>query len=476
MMLTPKTAARSPVIFSQAGSAVNITEVAFVLVLGVLGAGGAFLYRTGHVGLAVAVLGVPFIAACVFQPRVGVYAYGFWQAWDSAIKLGGGTGAGWMTVGKILAVVVVMTGLLHAYACPSRISASRRPFAYLFALCTMATLSVAWSYAPVASVRFAAQMWLQLALAWVVVKLVGFDRAQMTRLMFWVVLGALTASTYVLLFGMDQRVYLRATLGESANPVSVAAALVTGLACVPLLWVLVSSRIVKLPLLPVGLIILFGIFATGTRAAVAAVGGGFILAGVLSKAKGIVPRVGILLVSVVLVLASMLAALSTGMLSEQSESRLRNMLMLQTRSFDPNAGLPQARRSEIWLMSLDSYRKTYLIGTGVGATPAANERLAGRYRDVHSSIIASLTELGPIGCFVFVALHLSLFLRIRRLRISGLQGAALIGFVGFVLMGSTHTVYTTKWFWLPVTFLLAILELDARQRGASMKKMGARHA
>ena len=116
-------------------------------------------------------------------------------------------------------------------------------------------------------------------------------------------------------------------------------------------------------------------------------------------------------------------------------------------------------------MSLQGYARTHLIGTGIGVTPVANEQLVGVYKDVHSSIIASLTELGPAGFAIFVALHVSLFVRIRRLRARGFHGAAMIIFVSFILIGSVHTVYTTKWFWLPLAFLVAIFELDARLAG-----------
>lgn len=469
----PITKVRVP-IPKRSDSGVNIAELAFIVLLGFLGAAAVSLYRSENPLTAAFVLGLPLGAACVFRPRIGIYAYGFWQAWDSAAKFGGGTQPGWVTGAKLLAVVVVLTGSLHALTSPHRISGSRRPFGYLIALCAVATVSIAWSYDVGASIRFAAQMWLQLVLGWIIVKLVGFNRSQMIRLMFWVVVGAFSASVYVLLFGMQQHTYLRATLGDSANPVSVAAALVTGLSCAAVFWALISKRAIKALLIPVGLVILFAIFATGTRAAVAAVGAGFLSIGFLTKAQGLGSKLALLAISVLLVVVGTFAALNTGVLSEQSESRLRNMLMLETHSFDPDVGIPRASRERIWLMSLQSYMRTYLIGTGVGASPAANEQLSGRYKDVHSSIVASLTELGPLGFFVFVALHFSLLLRIRRLRARGLQGAALVVFVGFVLMGSTHTVYTTKWFWLPVTILLAILELDAREGTAFITRVGRR--
>ncbi len=445
-------------------ASLNLAELAFVAMLGFLGAVAFFAYRTEHLWLAVLVLGVPMGAACLFQPRVGVYAYGFWQAWDSAVKFGGSsTAPAWITVGKMLAIVVVLSGALHAWSSPVRVSAARAPFRWLLALCMVAAVSTLWSYAPLSSALFAGQMFLQLALAWVVVTLVASDCAHLKRLMFWTVLGAFSASAFVLLFGMNQRVYLRATLGEQANPVSVAAALVTGLSCTPVLWSLASSRLTKLMLIPPGLTILFAIFATGTRAAVAAIGAGFLVAGVFSKGRDIRSRLAVLAVSGFLVMGGTMIALGTGILSEQSESRLRNMLMLPTRGWDPNAGLPHARRSEIWLMSLDAYVRTNLIGTGLGATPIANEQLVGRYKDVHSSPVASLTELGPLGFLAFAALHVSLLLGICRLRRPGLQGAGLVVLIGFFLVGCAHTTYTTKWFWLPITFLLAMIELDARE-------------
>lgn len=444
-------------------TSLNLTELGFVTLLGLLGVVALFAYRAEQLWLAALVVGMPVGAACLFRPRVGVYAYGFWQAWDSAVKFGGdATSPDRITFGKMLAVVIVVTGALHVWSSPVRISAARAPFRWLLILCLVGAFSTLWSYAPLDSARFAAQMFLQLALAWVAVTLVAPERAYLQRLMFWTVLGACSASVFVLLFGMEQRAYLRATLGEQANPVSVAAALVTGLTCVPVLGSLVSSRWTKALLIPPGLMILFAILATGTRAAVGAIGAGFLAAALFSKGRDIRSRLVALALSMFLVTGGTMIALGTGILTEQSESRLRHMLMLPTRGWNPEEGIPQGSRSEIWLMSLDAYVRTHLIGTGLGATPLANERLVGRYKDVHSSPIASLTELGPLGLLAFVGIHLSLLLAIRRLRMPGLQGAGLIVLVGFMVVGAAHTTYTTKWFWLPITFLLAMIEFDAR--------------
>ena len=113
----------------------------------------------------------------------------FCLAIGATMACGGATTPDRITLGKMLAVIVVGTGALHIWSSPVRIGAARSTFRWLLALCLVSAFSTLWSYAPLDTVRFAAQMFLQLALAWVIVTLIAPDRAYLQRLMFWTVLG-----------------------------------------------------------------------------------------------------------------------------------------------------------------------------------------------------------------------------------------------------------------------------------------------
>lgn len=306
----------------------GFAEKAFLLVL-VIAAVPAFLcYKTGNTFLGVAIIGVPIALACLIEPRVSAYAYVFWQAWDSAVVLGDSKQGAWLTPGKMLAFGVLAVALLHLWRRPLRVRSSTGPILWASGFCLIALLSAAWSYDVAKSLRLGLQILVQLLLVVAIVTMVSEDTGSVKRLAFWALLGGVGAAAYIVLFGMDQRAFARATLSEQANPVSAAGALVVAWTFIPLLWVLTRNGLFKLLLIACAGLILFGIVGTGTRAAIGGILGGMAAAAILSGGGRRVRRAVIM--TVVLALAYVLGAVAiySSVIPGQAAVRLAEFMRL----------------------------------------------------------------------------------------------------------------------------------------------------
>ncbi|GJM26715.1 MAG: hypothetical protein DHS20C16_31300 [Phycisphaerae bacterium] len=445
--------------------AFSFREILFVAVFVGLLAVAYWAYKFGYAYIGMGIVGVPFFAACAVQPRIGLYAYGFWQAWDSAAVIGQSETA-WLTPAKMLAFVALGTGILPLFKQNAALLASRAIVAWLLIFASVAAVSTVWSYEPTRSGRLAAQMFVQLSLLWVYVKLVGADLAYIKRFLFWTFVGGLTAAGYTIIYGMDQTAYGRATLGERANPGSVAAGLVTAITCAPVLWIFTRRMWFRAFLFVGVFVMVLGVFATGSRAAVGGVGIGFIAAAVFSRSSAIMGRLIIVTLMVVLAYGAALGSLHSGVLSERSESRLADWLGVQAPS-GISAPRSHAGRDEVWAIAWKGYKGSNGIGTGVGGAAYANLRHAGIFKDVHSNVLGSLTEMGVPGFVAFVVVHVLLILRSWRMYMPQLTGAAIIIFCGYFSFGATHTTYSTKLFWVPMTLMVILLEFDARTRSSN---------
>ncbi|NOX60014.1 MAG: hypothetical protein GXP29_14305 [Planctomycetes bacterium] len=444
--------------------AVSFREILFVALFMSLGGIAYGLHKAGYTYVGLGVVGIPFLGACAIEPRIGLYAYGFWQVWDSAAVIGSSETA-WLTPAKMLAFLILFTGIVPLFKHSAPFLVSRTTVYSLLAFVSVAALSVMWSYEPSKSARLAAQMFVQLALLWIYVKLISVDLAYFKRLLFWTFVGGLTAGAYTILYGMEQKSFGRATLGERSNPGSVGAALVTALSCGPVLWIFVRRAWFKGFLFAGCLVLVLAVFTTGTRSAVGAIGAGFLGAAVFSRSSGFGARLMILILTVGLAYASAMASLHSGVLGERSEARLAGWLGVA-----PPSGVralhSRVGRDEIWSMAWKGYVSTKGIGAGVGAAAYANLEGAGLFKDVHSNIMGSLTEMGFPGFVSLAVVHILLLIRAWNLHWRRLTGPAIIVFSGFFMFGAVHTTYTTKLFWLPITLLVVLFEVDARMRGA----------
>jgi len=441
-------------------------ECLFIVIFAILLAGAYWLHKSGNTYVGMALVGVPFVAVCTIQPRVGLYAYCFWQSWDAAFVIGD-TDSGWLTPAKMLAFLALGTGLLPLLKQNAKLLASQALMGWLFAFTLIVMFSCVWSYDPARSGRFAAQLVVQLLLLWVYVKLISVDLAYIKRLFFWTFVGGLTAATYTILFGMNQTKFGRATLSESANPGTVAASLVTAVSCVPVLWIFTRRNWFRAFLFVGSLVTVLGTFATGSRAAVGGIGIGFIAAALFSRSSAIIGRMVVVMLMCGLAFGAAWGSLHSGLLGEKSEARLAGWL-----GVDPPSGarsvIPRGGREEVWRTAWKGFKGTNGIGAGIGEAADANLRHAGIYKDVHSNILGSLVEMGILGFVSFAMINALLVIQSWKMNIRKLTGPAIVIFCGYFSFGATHTTYVTKLFWIPITFMIILFEFDARVRDPSM--------
>lgn len=446
---------------------VKLREYMFIVIFALLLGIAYWLHKSGDTYVGMAIVGVPFLTVCAIQPRVGLYAYCFWQAWDSAFVIGDDQGA-WLTPAKMLAFLALGTGILPLLRKSANLLASRGVVAWLFVFASVAAVSSVWSYEPSRSGRIAAQMIVQLALLWVCVKLVSSDLAYVKRLFFWTFIGGLTAAGYTILYGMNQTTYGRATIGDKANPGSVAAGLVTAITCGPLLWIFTKRMWFRGFLFAGIMIMVLGIFATGSRAAVGGVGIGFVAAALFSRSSAIIGRMLIVTLMVGLAVGAAWASLHSGVLGEKSEARLAGWFGVAP----PSGGRAihsKVGREEVWSLTWKGFTATKGIGAGVGSAAYANLDAAGVFKDVHSNIVGSLTEMGLPGFVSFMAANTLLIIRSWKMKFRKLTGPAIVIFCGYFSFGATHTTYSTKLFWIPFMLMIILFEFDAHSHAASRR-------
>lgn len=439
---------------------VGLGEKLFLATLAVAGLLAYTLYQAGYLYVALWVVGVPFLVGCCVNPRVGLYAYCFWQAWDSAIVFGNVKQGAWLTPGKMFAFWVLGIGSLHLWRHRLRIEASRSVLGWACALCALALLSSIWSYDVLRSLRYGSQMLVQLLLAIVMVALIGGNPNHVKRLAFWTVLGGATAAVYVLLFGQEQHAFSRATLSESANPNAVAMALTVSLCCVPLLWCLIRSRLFKLSLIAASVVTLIGMVPTGSRAGLGSV---FLaLAGTAALARGRGRAKRMVLITVALVIAYVIGAMVvySTLVPERTAVRLAEFMRLPHPKVRADIGGQLQTRAHAWTLAIKGYQASGPMGSGIATSAHASLQAVGEYRDVHSNVLGSMVELGPFGLMIFLGFNVAMALRVFRLREAWLQVPAWLMLLSTFAMGLTHTTYTTKYLWLPIAFLIVIYELD----------------
>jgi tetratricopeptide (TPR) repeat protein len=113
-------------------------------------------------------------------------------------------------------------------------------------------------------------------------------------------------------------------------------------------------------------------------------------------------------------------------------------------------------RVDLWRLAFDEATNHPLLGAGAGAYEryfvAHQPKNVGFVRDAHNLYLETLTELGPLGLALLVALLLSPFLALRRARRGPLVPAAAGAYVAYLV----HT--GVDWDWeLPAVTLAALL-------------------
>lgn len=420
----------------------------------------AVAWRLDMPELAAAVLGPILVALFLFQLSAPFYAYGFLQAVDPMFIVNR-----YFTAGKFIGIFLIVAALLHfrklsVWGWPRH---ARPIVIWSFAFLGSASVSVLWSADPVRSLVAAAQIGVQVVLVIVTVNAaLAFPRL-VPRVLIWIALGAAAASFYLLVFGLAQSSYGRATLSDETNPNTAALGLAISFGCLPLLYTLWESVIIRAGALLIAGCTLTALFHTGSRAAVLAALISLPVAILFTRAGSMLKKLCLVCVIVVAAYGAGLVILRYADLGEKAHERLALILGVEG-GRSVSAEVLENSRMELWKLHLESWLGTGGLGTGVGVSARAIEARYGWHIDVHSSMIGSLVEMGPIGFAAFCGLIIATARCIRFVNDAPCRVGLMMLLVTACLFMLTHTTYTTKWFWFPFAFIAAVVELDARGR------------
>jgi O-antigen ligase len=205
---------------------------------------------------------------------------------------------------------------------------------------------------------------------------------------------------------------------------------------------------------------LFQIMRTGTRAALVSILFGLILGPVFARGTGILKRSLIPLAVSVFIVGTVLYILSLTVLPEQSQERLSVSYTIEGQI----KGEGELSRPVIWKNVLATYiQHRPVTGFGFGNSMYAMDRYRGYQRDIHSSILAPLVDSGPVGLILFIGALIFIFLKVRKIKNPRIGIAAMTVYMFMILSLLAHTIHFTKYFWIPLTLCLLLVEQNARE-------------
>jgi O-antigen ligase len=147
---------------------------------------------------------------------------------------------------------------------------------------------------------------------------------------------------------------------------------------------------------------------------------------------------------------------------------------ISSRLFSEGTVANGAGRLDIWRVAVEIFRSHWLIGTGIGSFPTAYSRaffsayepqFAGWYRDPHSLLISTSTQLGVIGIALTALALILQFRSVGRIGPSHpypwLRTTFRAAFIGLFVAAFFVDVLTTKFAWLLFTEMLLAARLAA---------------
>ncbi len=418
------------------------------LMAGALYANGA---KEAAIGLGVGA----FLISLFMSPEIGFYIYCALQPFDQAFLQ---EQEAILTPSKVLAPLVLLSYVCRAPRARAPMIVSSSHFKAMMVYGLYGILSSGIAIAPLAALRFGGQVVVQVMLV-AVCLLRLTDRLFIQRALLFTVAGSLASGILVSLgIGSSSRIGGRSTLGEFANPNTVALSICLGLICIPAAWAYTRNKFIQLALLASVPPMLMGILKTGSRTGLLSAFGSVMLGMVFARGSGFVRRIMIPGVFLVTAAASAVVVLNARVLEQGSQERLEELLR------ERSAGKGEARQF-IWSTAINTYI-TMPLGFGYGNTTFTLSERRGHFVDIHSTYLAALVEGGPIG---FVSFMLGMWFLFRAVwginqATPGIGAAIIFGFV--IIEGAVHTLQYAKWFWIPVTLCLLLCEQTQREKNA----------
>ena len=418
---------------------------------------GTFFYYVGAHILAFAIVGAVLAGSAVVAPQIAFYLYFGWQVFD-AVFLAGPTAV--FTPAKALALFMVILYLISLGKVRQRILVSKSIIIVMLLFGFWGLLISPLAIAYIVALKNSAQVVVQVILIAGAIHFLD-SRKRVFSAFFWCFLGGVIAGAIMIIGGGISEQYGRGTLGEYANPNTTALALSVSLIALPGLWISKKPKIYYLVYAAGVVVILIAMLMTGSRASLVAVFMALGFGGLFARGTGVFKRFLIPAAIIVLIGGAVLYVLSLNILQEKSQERLEEMVYRQ------RIEALRENRTAIWGKVLATYaNQNPMFGFGFGNTAFAMLIYQGEYRDVHSSLIGPLVDSGPVGFVLFPGGLFLLFMRIRGIKNTRMSVIATMIYMLILLSSLTHTIHFTKWFWIPVTMCLLLVEQSKREEYA----------
>jgi len=454
-MNTPETMYDLPEEQFPTAGALDIKKLFFWSALGfgcLLGA--VFYYFTGIKMLAFAMVGIVLAASVFIAPQMAFYLYFGWQVFD-AVFLASPTQI--FTPAKAFALFIILIYFLSLGRIQHKILASKPVIVMMAIFGLFGLLTSFQAIVPLRAILFSLQILVQSFLVVVALHILDSTRRIHTAFFCCYAAGVVAGMIMLLGGGVSSR-YSRGTLGEYANPTTTSLALSVSFIALPGLWILKKPKIFYLLCVAGAIPIIIGIMNTGARAPLFAIFMGLGLGILFAKGTGLFKRVIIPAMIVVLIGGTIIYVLSANILMGESQERLEALVFRQTTA----GGLET--RTAIWSIAFTEYVKhSPLLGFGFANTAPALERYVGWYRDIHNSLLGPLVDSGPIGFTLFVVALALLFKKVHGIRNVRMNVIATMIYIYILSSMLTHTIHFTKWFWIPVTMCLLLVEQGKRE-------------
>ncbi|GIK17382.1 MAG: hypothetical protein BroJett003_23460 [Planctomycetota bacterium] len=411
---------------------------------------------------AAAAVGVYIVGATFLAPQVGLYAAFAIQAWDPYfvdparhIEI-----LGFPTPTKVLSLVLAAVLLATPRRRKQKITTTRLAFVLAGGFVAWTVAISALSPLPLLALRYSAQVLVLVVLGLAAVRFIR-TREQVNRLMFWTIVGSLTACVLFHATGdpLSQR---RGTLGEFSNPNTTAMTLSLGMIAIPAAWGLTRRKWMWALYAPAAAYIMMTLMMTGSRAACVSVVMAYSLGAVLTRGRGFVKKLAAAIFATTFGVGVFFAVLEARILDEKSQQRLEALVQSGQTT---GQGFS---RWYIWSNGVKTFLADPLVGAGLGNAPLAMAQvLHGEARDVHSNYLAAMVETGAVGAGLFLGVLAAAALATWRIPQANPGVPATILLLYVLLSSVTHTTYLTKMFWLPLVLALVVCE-----HGASAGRAG----
>ena len=414
------------------------------------------LYAAGEKISALAVMGLWIVGVVLISPRAGIVLTLSLQVWDMALNPEIGRGYDWISFGRILAILTVVSYLRYLFTCRTRISTCKKPILLFFVFAAFGLITVVWAPYKVRALSSITKIVIQLIMIVAAVDLLS-NRKALKQTFVLMAVGAATGGVYAMSGGIARytgagvRLMLTGTLIEGFS-MSIAVAILGAV----VLYLLKTSVKTRIFLAFCGVIMFLVTLRCGTRGVLLGVPISAVIGGALGYWRKLHKL--ILLGTVVLIfsLGGLYAAAKADFISGELRDRL--MSSFQSQTFTSNLRL-RAWREGLHIAARNP------MGTGAGGEHEAYY-IYGReiVLEAHNVFLSILVEYNIVGLGIFMVALTALAIELFRVKDPALRcGAAMIW--GFCMISSLQiTMHETRLFWQPIMLAMVMIEIDFREQ------------